>query len=175
MTSTLLFAAGIVGFVVLLVFILSYITIRQRRKETEKQEQYFLKTAAVFNVIIYKKDMLQHRMIGWDEMKKQLLYVDFSNQPYEPKLIKTADIASSRLLVNNHSITEKIKGEDKVTESFVSSVKLRLHYKNSGQGFEDLGFYKYGIDTFHNLSHLKAVAGEWEELINANSGNGKQV
>lgn len=175
MTSTILFACGIVGFVVLLVFFLSYVTIRQRRKDAEKQEQYFLKTAVAFGLNIGKRDILPHRIIGWDEMKMQLLYIDFSDEPLQPRLIKLSDINTGRLLVNNHSITEKVKGEDKVTESFVSSIKLRLQHKIPGEGFEDLGFYKYGIDNFHSLAHLKQVAGDWETLVNASCGNGKQV
>ena len=73
MTSTILFATGIVGFIVLLVFILSYISIRQRRREAERRVQFFLKTASGNGMIIYKKDVIQHRVIGWDEIRNRIL------------------------------------------------------------------------------------------------------
>src|SRR6187399_656922 len=67
MTSTLLFAGAIIGAIVLVVLLLSYISKNHRRKETEKNEKYFSKAASVFGVSITKKDLLQHRMIGMDE------------------------------------------------------------------------------------------------------------
>ncbi len=175
MTSTILFATGIVGFIVLLVFILSYISIRQRRREAERRVQFFLKTASGNGMIIYRKDVIQHRVIGWDEIRNRILYVEFDEGDPRVEQVALDEVASCRLMLNNQGITEKVKGEDKVTESFISSVKIRLIYADDRRGYTDLGFFKYEIDTFQDLAHLKQVAGEWEELINAHCRKGNVV
>jgi len=167
MMSTILFATGIVGFIVLLVFLLSYITIRQRRREAERRLEFFLKTASDNGMIIYKKDVIQHRVIGWDEIQNRLLYVEYEEGKPRVEYVALNEVSSCRVLVNNQAITEKIKGEDRVTESFVSSVKLRLQFADERNGYKDLGFFKYGIDTFQDLAYLKQLAGEWETLISA--------
>jgi len=170
MISTLLFAAAIIGAIVIVVLLLSYVSKNHRRKETEKNEKYFSKAASVFGVSITKKDLLQHRMIGLDEQGNRVLFVDYSKQPLKPVLIALKDIADSRLIVNNDTVIEKVRGEDKVTDIFISSVKLRLQFKNNHLDPADLAFYRYGVDSFHDLQYLKQEAESWNELINENTG-----
>ncbi len=169
-TTTLLFAAGIVGFIVLVVFILSYISIRQRKKEADKHENYFYRAAAAFGILVTRKDMLHHRMIGWDELSNRVIYIDYTKQPLQPVLLELKEVAGSRLMVNNDTVVEKVRGEDKVTDIFISSVKLRLQFANQHLAPADLTFYRYGIDPIHELQHLKEVAGSWNDLVNENSG-----
>ncbi len=169
-TSTLLFAAGIVGSIVIIVLALSYTSIRQRRKEADKHENYFTRTAGALGIAVTKRDFLQHRMIGLDELQNRLMYIDNSKQPVQPVLIELNEITNSRLVVNNDTVVEKVRGEDKVTDIFISSVKLRLQFKNKHMVPADLSFYKYGVDSIHDLEHLKQVAGSWNDLINEKSG-----
>ncbi|HMU11575.1 MAG TPA: hypothetical protein PKC54_16295 [Ferruginibacter sp.] len=169
-TSTLLFAAGIVGAVVLIVLGLSYTSIRQRRKEADKHENYFTRAAGALGISINKKEFLQNRMIGLDELQRRLMFIDNSKQPVEPVLIELNEITDSRLMVNNDTVVEKVRGEDKVTDIFISSVKIRLQFKSKQMVPADLTFYKYGVDSIHDLEHLKQVAGSWNDLINEKSG-----
>ncbi len=169
-TSTLLFAAGIVGALVLIVLALSFISIRQRRKEADKHENYFTRAAGAFGISVTKKDFLQHRMIGLDDLQSRLMFIDNSKQPVQPVLIELNEITDSRLVVNNDTVVEKVRGEDKVTDIFISSVKLRLQFKNKHVVSADLTFYKYGVDSIHDLEYLKQVAGSWNDLINEKSG-----
>jgi len=172
-TSTLLFAAGIVGAVVVIILFLSYTSIRQRKKEAEKHENYFARAAAAFGISVSKKDFLHHRMIGWDELQNKMIFIDYSKELRQPVLIELKDIAGSRLMVNNDTVTEKVRGEDKVTDIFISSVKLRLQFKNSHLTPADLTFYRYGVDGIHDLEHLKQVAETWNGLINGKGGVAK--
>lgn len=174
-TSTLLFAAGIVGAVVIIILLLSYSSIRQRRSEAEKHESYFSRAAAAFNISVSKKDFLQHRMIGWDEQQNKLIFIDYSKELLQPVLLELKDITGSRLMVNNDTVTEKVRGEDRVTDIFISSVKLRLQFKNTQLVPVELAFYRYGLDSLHDLEHLKQVAETWNGLLNTNSGMVRQA
>jgi len=169
-TSTLLFAAGIVGAVVVIILFLSYTSIRQRKKEAEKHENYFTRAATAFGSIVSKKDFLHHRMIGWDEQQNRVIYIDYSKELLQPLLVELKDVSGSRLMVNNDTVTEKVRGEDKVTDIFISSVKLQVQFKNKQLVPVDLTFYRYGLDSIHDLEQLKQVAETWNGLINTKGG-----
>lgn len=165
-TSTLLFAAGIVGSIFLIVFLLSVITRRQRSKEANRLMNFFNRAAAASGLTITRKDSLQNRMIGLDEPQGRLIFIDYSKEKPEPVLLELKEVAGSRLMVNSDTVTEKVRGEDKVTDIFISSVKLLVQFRNKHLVPVELTFYRYGIDAPHDLEQLKEVAGSWNETIN---------
>jgi hypothetical protein len=169
-TSTLLFAGGIVGFIVILIVVLSYTTLRQRKKEIEKYERFFHRAAETFGISLTQKEFLRNRMIGWDEKLNKLVYVDYSKNPLHPNIIELKDISGSKLIVNNDTVVEKVRGEDKVTDSFIASVKLELKFRNGHIIPVELPFYKYGVDSYHELEHMRNAAGTWNNLVNEHCG-----
>jgi hypothetical protein len=169
-TSTLLFAGGIVGFIVILIVVLSYTTLRQRRKEIEKYERFFHQVAETSGLSLTKKEFLRNRMIGWDGSLNKMVFVDYSKEPMHSDIIELKEVSSCRMSVNNDTVTEKVRGENKVTDTFIASVKLQLKLRNGHAVPTEFPFYKYGVDSLHELEHLKQAAGKWNELVNEHCG-----
>ncbi len=170
MTSTLLFATGIVAFVIILALFLTFIHNRQNKKQLEKQNKYFSKAADAFGITVHKKNLLSHRIIGCDEHEKRVIFVDYSRQPYRHTLIELKDVAGSKIIIDQDSLTEKVQGIQKITEKFISSVQLCIQYKNNTLAPVFLPVYKNSIDSWHDLEHLKKDAENWNQLINKNCG-----
>lgn len=170
MTSTLLFATGIVAFVIILALFLTFIHNRQNKKQLEKQNQYFSRAADAFGITVHKKNLHRHRIIGCDEHEKRVIFVDYSKQPYSHTLIVLKDVAGSKIIINHSSLTEKIQGIQKITEKFISSVQLCIQFKNNTIAPVILPVYENYIDSWHDLEHLKKDAENWNKLINENCG-----
>jgi len=170
MTSTLLFATGIVAFVIIIVLLLTFIHKQQNRKQFEKQNQYFSRAADEFGITVLKKDLHRYRTIGCDEHEKRVIFVDYGRQPYRHTIIELKDMAGSKLIINQDSLSEKIQGMQKITEKFISSVQLRIQFKNNDLAPVVLPVYENGIDSWHDLEHLKKDAEIWNKLINENCG-----
>lgn len=170
MTSTLLFAAGIVAFVIILVLFLKFIHNQQNKKQFEKQNQYFSRAADAFGLTVHKKDMHRNHIIGCDEHEKRVIFVDYGRQPYRHTLIELKDMAGSKIIINQDSLTETIQGIQKITEKFISSVQLCIQFKNNTIAPIILPVYENDIDSWHDLEHLKKGAESWNTLINKNCG-----
>lgn len=166
MTSTLLFAAGIIGFIIIIISLLSFVSKRQKKQQVQKQDQYFTKAADAFGITVFKKDRLLQRAIGCDEQINRIIFVDYSHQPYRQTLIVLKEIAGSKVIINTDAVTETIKGAEKVTDRFISSVQLKVQFKNTAHAPVLLPVYDFGVDALHDLEHCKQWAGAWNELIN---------
>jgi len=170
MTSTLLFAAAIVGFIVVLVLFLSFISKKHRKKQEEKQNSYFSKAASAFGIAVARKDRLRHRIIGCNEQANRVIFVDYSQEPYRQSCLELKDMSGSRLVVNNETVTENIQGVDKVIDRFISSIQLKINFKNDRVEPVLLPLYEYGIDGLQDLEQLKEGGETWNALINKNCG-----
>ncbi len=170
MTSTLLFAAAIIGFIIILVSFLVFVSKRHRKIQAQKQELYFAKAALAFGLSVYKKDQFRHRIIGCDEQFNRLIFVDYSEEPYRQSCIELKNMAGSKLVVNNEAVTETVKGVDKVIDRFISSIQIKVQFKNNATDPVLLPVYEYGVDGLHDLEELKQNAETWSELINRNCG-----
>lgn len=170
MTSTLLFAAGIVAFVIILVLFLTFIHNLQNKKQFEKQSQYFSWAADALGIAVHKKDLHRNRTIGCDEHEKRVIFVDYGQQPYRHTLVELKDMAGSKIIINQDALTETIQGIQKITEKFISSVQLCIQFKNNTIEPVILPVYQNGIDSWHDLEHLKKEAESWNKLINENCG-----
>lgn len=170
MTSTLLFAAAIVGFIVILVVFLSYISKKQRVAQEQKQNNYFTRAASAFGIAVARKDRLQHRIIGCNEQANRVIFVDYSQEPYRQSCIELKDMSGSRLIVNSEAVTEQVKGVDKVIDRFISSIQLKINFKNNNIDPVLLPLYEYGVDGLHDLEQIKRGGETWNELINKNCG-----
>lgn len=170
MTSTLLFAAGIVGFIIIVLLFLSFVNKRHKQKQAEKQAHFFSKAAKAFGITVHKKDPLLHRIIGCNEQENRIIFVDYSEQPYRQTLIELKDMAGSKLIINSDTVSENIKGVEKVTDRFTSSIQLKVQFKNINIAPVVLPFYEYGIDAAHDIEIGKQGAETWNGLINKNCG-----
>jgi len=171
MISTLLFAAAIIGFIVILILFLAFISKRHRKMQAQKQELYFSKAASAFGLSVHKKDQLRHRIIGCDEQFNRVIFVDYSEEPYRQSCIELKNMAGSKLVVNNEAVTENVKGVDKVIDRFISSIQIKIQFKNNTTPPVILPVYEYGVDGLHDLEELKQNAETWSELINKNCGS----
>lgn len=170
MTSTLLFAAAIVAFLVIIISLFMYIGKQQKKKQMEKQNRHFSKTADAFGISVKKKDIFRHRIIGCDPDTKKIVFVDYSEDPYRNALIELKNISGSRLSVDTNNVTERVRGEDKIIDRITSAINLNIHFKNNTISPVVLPIYKYGIDAEHDIQQLKTGAEHWNEIINKNCG-----
>lgn len=170
MTSTLLFAAAIVASIAILIFLFTYIASRQKKKQVEKQNYYFIRAADAFGISVQKMEMYRYRSIGCDADIKKLIYVDYSEEPYRHSLIELKNVSGSKIVVNTNNITKKVRGEQRIIDRITSSIQLSVHFKNNAFLPVILTVYKYGIDSQQDMQHLKKEAEFWNELINKNCG-----
>lgn len=170
MTSTLLFATGIIAFVIILITFLKFIDHRQNKKHFEKQSHFFSRAAEAFGITVYKKNTYRNRIIGCDKYEKRIVFVDFSKQPYRNIMLDLKNIAGSKILITQGSLMKKIQGIQKSTEQFISSVQLSVQYKNNDLAPLILPVYENSIDSWHDLEPLKKEAESWNKLINENCG-----
>jgi len=170
MTSTLLFAATIVAAIGILILLFRYIGNLEKKKQTEKQNNYFTRAAEAFGISVQKKDMFRYRSIGCDASIRKLIYVDYSEEPYRHSLVELKNMSGSKIIVNIDNVTENVRGEERVIDRITSSIQLNVHFKNNTFSPVILTIYKYGIDSQQDMLHLKKGAEFWNELINKNCG-----
>lgn len=169
MTSTLLIALAIVSFIVIIILLLTILNKEERKRNTLKLASEFSKIAAEKGVTVHKQESFFDRIIACDHNLSTILFVNFTIKPAQVCCIKLNNISDCRVNVNTITLTEDIKGKQKVMDQYADSIDMELAYKKqSAEQVKKICFYQFGKDHQDDIITLKKRVEWWKDLIKSN-------
>ena len=114
------------------------------------------------NLTIHEKEQFEHYLIAIDTVNRKLLYLNFSSEKEDIKVIDLQKTKTARVDVEENSIYEDKKGKSVFVEKHIMKLQLELTPKDAKQL---LPFYQYQ-DGMGDYNRLKNRIEYWRNNIN---------
>lgn len=165
MASTLVTAGIILGITFLFIFFFSLLHKRGKQKALANQKASFENLVSANNLTINEKEQFEHYLIAMDTLNGKLLYVNFSSDKEDVKIIDLQKTKAARVDIEENSIYEDKKGKSVFVEKHITKLHLELTPKDVNQPKELLPFFQYE-DGMIDYNRLKKRIEYWRDNIN---------
>lgn len=132
-------------------------------KRSNKLISAFNDAAADFNFSVSEMELVGRRVIGLDEEKNKILFLDRTKKKYDGYLVDLAEIESctvkKKFDLSGGAYIKRLG-----VEASVDSVVLRLNYKNGAKPLS-LPFYEKSKDPIYDIRIRTDQANEWQLLL----------
>lgn len=162
MDGTILIALVIMGFIALIVAIVTMKSQQQTAKRKVEMLDVFNRIVLEEKLNISNKEILRHSIFGIDEVQKVLLVVQNHND-VQYDIIRLNVINDCHVKRSGTRITEQKKSGKKVSEEHINQVFLSLTLES--KPVVDILVYSELHDGILEKQNLTVVAEKWKDIV----------
>ncbi|MBK8955240.1 MAG: hypothetical protein IPM34_06760 [Saprospiraceae bacterium] len=146
--------------IILLPFLLSR---RSRKKREKKFKLQIEELAGQFHCELHTSEICGDYIIGYDERKKFIFFVNLKDLEYQKQAVNLADVADCKII---KSFREASTGNP----GFKVPVRLELTFIPKQKGLEEIRFEFYNFDRSPQLSGELQSIEHWASFLHSKLG-----